>query len=256
MYSLWNEPQENQLHKVVVTNVGKARVVLVQPYYTQVSTCMGLVPASRAIGTTMNLQYSTVLDKVMIDVANPRSTANEASLPTTFLRPSRAAGAPLPDFAGSWFPYKYAIARYAPYSKVSTRLSMPCAPQNPSFASYAGKPYTWSTVPYNAYRLQIGLCSHPPGMECGRSSTYPVSQITKGRDTRSHTRVSVDGVCDQADIDLARGRKLIAVEDVGVLGVESFEERVERLLGEEVFVGVMSGGGNCPGWERVETIVP
>jgi hypothetical protein len=81
-----------------------------------------------------------------------------------------------------------------------------------------------------------------------------VSQITSGRETRSQTSVSVEGLCDQADTDRARGRLNAVAVGEEVEG-ESFGERVARLLGVAVLVGEASvGGGKFPGCDRVETI--
>jgi hypothetical protein len=55
--------------------------------------------------------------------------------------------------------------------------------------------------------------------------------------------VRVEGVCDHAETERARGRWLNAVDGVG----ESLE-RVCRFVGVSFFVGVASvGGGNWPG---------
>jgi hypothetical protein len=72
----------------------------------------------------------------------------------------------------------------------------------------------------------------------------------------SQTRVSVEGVCDQADTDRARCRVLKAVEGVEEGESVSLIERVVRLVGVAVLVGeASSGGGNCPGCDRVDTMI-
>jgi hypothetical protein len=73
-----------------------------------------------------------------------------------------------------------------------------------------------------------------------------VSQITRGRETKSQRRVKVEGVWDHADVERARGR---VVRDV--VGVDSLEARFE---GEDFGEDERSGGGKLDGWERVETI--
>jgi hypothetical protein len=66
--------------------------------------------------------------------------------------------------------------------------------------------------------------------------------------------VSVEGVCDQADTDRARGRHN-AVDVGDEVESESFGERVARLLGVTALVGEASvGGGKFPGCDRVETM--
>ena len=64
----------------------------------------------------------------------------------------------------------------------------------------------------------------------------------------SHTSVKVEGVCDHAEVERARGR----VTAMLVEGVDSFERDLE---GEDLGEEENSGGSNCEGWERVETIL-
>ena len=77
-----------------------------------------------------------------------------------------------------------------------------------------------------------------------------------------HKRVSCGGVCDHVvETERARGR-VATTTCSSYSGVSSFtaldEERVDLfdgdLVGEDAFVGDRSGGGNCLGWLRVETI--
>jgi hypothetical protein len=71
--------------------------------------------------------------------------------------------------------------------------------------------------------------------------------MTSGREMNSHTSVKKEGVCDHAEVERARGR-VTAMDDEGV---DSLEARFE---GEDLGEEEKSGGSNCDGWERVETI--
>jgi hypothetical protein len=71
----------------------------------------------------------------------------------------------------------------------------------------------------------------------------------------------VDGVCDQAETERARAR---ARGTVSVLDSSSEPEPAAAVVRDGRFegdaedvdlVGERSGGGNCTGWERVDTIV-
>ncbi|KAI6890256.1 hypothetical protein KC325_g106 [Hortaea werneckii] len=111
----------------------------------------------------------------------------------------------------------------------------------------------------------------------GRRTTYPVSQITSGREMASQSRVRLEGVWDHGEEDVGR---LEAVEEVRWLGdvtrvgevptwfvvAVDLEVVLGRWVGEslvlavsarvERFVGDSEGGASKSlGWLRVATIL-
>lgn len=117
-------------------------------------------------------------------------------------------------------------------------------------------------------------------MLCGRSTTYPVSQTTSGRETASQSRVRLEGVWDQVEGDVGRLEDVEEVRGVGdvmrvgevatwfvgvvvavdlevVLGRWVVESRVVVVSARvERFVGDSEGGASKSlGWLRVATIL-
>jgi hypothetical protein len=77
-----------------------------------------------------------------------------------------------------------------------------------------------------------------------------------------HHSVSCEGVCDhvvETEPARARGATTIWSSYSGVSSLTAVdEERVDLFDGDlvgDAFVGDRSGGGNCLGWLRVETIL-
>src|ERR1700753_3417270 len=87
-------------------------------------------------------------------------------------------------------------------------------------------------------------------MVCGRPSTYPVSQITSGSDTASQMSVVKVVGCDHAETERPRARVTGPTALVGE--AEPGGEDVSALF---ALLGLRSGGGNCLGWLRVETMM-
>jgi hypothetical protein len=75
-----------------------------------------------------------------------------------------------------------------------------------------------------------------------------VSQTTSGREIASHKIVIGLVVCDQADTERPRARP----DEVDLVTTPSSGSAVEE---RPVLVGERSGGGNCRGWDLVDTIV-
>jgi hypothetical protein len=62
-----------------------------------------------------------------------------------------------------------------------------------------------------------------------------------------------EAVCDHAEMERARARECGATALVGEAVSEGDGEDLDVLL--TTLVGLRSGGGNCLGWLRVETMV-